>query len=162
VNAPKINWKKILIKNAPFIIAFIVIMIFFRVILLLSIVPSGSMEPTIKGGSVVLFNRLSYIDSKPQRGDVVVFYHKESNKLMVKRVVGTEGDIIDIHDGVVFVNGENELLPGTGATQSNSESFTVPDGHVFLLGDNRDASRDARFWENPYVSVEDIKGEWIE
>lgn len=162
MNAPKINWKKLLIKNAPFLIAFIVIMLFFRVVLLLSIVPSGSMEPTIQGGSFVLFNRLSYIDSEPQRGDVVVFYHKESNKLMVKRVVGTEGDTIDIHDGVVFVNGENELLPGTGATQSNSESFTVPGGHVFLLGDNRDASRDARFWENPYVSVEDIKGEWIE
>lgn len=161
MNASTINWKKMLLKNAPYLAVFVVILIFFRVILLLSIVPTGSMEPTIKGGSVVLFNRLAYLRDEPQRGDVVVFYHAESKKMMVKRVVGIEGDTIEIRDGVVYVNGKNELLPGTGATQSQTVSFTVPEGNVFLLGDNRESSRDARYWDDPYVNVEDIKGEWI-
>ena len=95
----------------------------------------------------------------PQRGDIVTFWSDELGKLLVKRVVGLPGDEITFQDGYTYINGEmldESYLPRQGITQC-SASFLVPEGCVFFMGDNRTGSNDARFWKQPYISVDNIR-----
>ena len=94
-----------------------------------------------------------------QRGDIVTFWSDELGKLLVKRVVGLPGDKITFQDGYTYINGEmldESYLPRQGITQC-SDSFLVPEGCVFFMGDNRTGSNDARFWKQPYISVDNIR-----
>lgn len=128
-------------------------------ILLLAFVPSGSMESTIPAGSLILGSRLSYRNDTPQKGAIIFFRHAECGKnLLVKRVIATEGDCFSIENGTVFVNGE--ALPEDYAAKdgSNFPEITVPAGKLLVLGDNRANSNDSRFWEDPFVSVDDVVG----
>ncbi len=144
-------------------------------------IPSGSMIPTLMIGDHILVSKLSYgvrmpflrstlvQYSMPQRGDVVVFTRPdepdspedESAINIIKRVVGLPGDIVEVRGSRVFIN--DKILPETYARWqeggvANFGPERVPDGHVFLLGDNRDHSRDSRFWHNPFLPLELIKG----
>ena len=92
-------------------------------------------------------------------GDIVTFWSDELGKLLVKRVVGLPGDEITFQDGYTYINGEmldESYLPRQGITQC-SASFLVPEGCVFFMGDNRTGSNDARFWKQPYISVDNIR-----
>ena len=109
-------------------ICFAITIILFRCAFLIGIVPTASMEPTIPAGAVVLGNRTAYWFSEPQVGDIVIFRHDA--KTLIKRVAATAGQTI-MHHGVALI---------------------VPDGCVYLLGDCPEASVDARFWPNPFVS----------
>ena len=108
--------------------------------------------------------RLPYFfgDPTPARGDIVMFRSEELGELLVKRVIGLGGDTITFADGDVYVNGEaleETYLPEqhitypTGAT----EVFEVPEGCIFVMGDNRTGSYDSRAWLNPYIPVEQIR-----
>jgi signal peptidase I len=100
--------------------------------------------------------------SVPKRGDIVVFKRTEQEKrTMVKRVVGVAGDAVSISDGGVSVNGTWMAEPyahASGRVTGQQQSFTVPPGSVFLLGDNRDESYDSRFWKEPFVRTENVLG----
>lgn len=142
----------------------IVMLVLFRGIFLLGFVTSGSMESTLPTHSVFLSWHLSYAlgDPMPERGDIVLFDSDELGQTLVKRVVGLPGETVSFRDGQVLVNGsalEETYLPVQGITypQNEGDGFTVPDGCVFLLGDHRDNSLDSRFWQDPFISVTNIR-----
>lgn len=105
-------------------------------------VPSSSMEPTLIPGDHVLVTR--YLIGRPKLRDVVVFVDA-SDHAVIKRVIGLPGDSVEVSGGHVVVNGES--LEETYTATSNTSGVSVhvvPSGHLFLLGDNRDASADSR------------------
>ena len=144
-------------------------------------VPSGSMTPTLKTHDYILVEKLRYglrvpfIDTtivpwhRPDRGDVVVFKRTdsprtaqdESEGTLVKRVVGVGGDVVVIQGTQVFVNGELLYEPyadwGT-LSQHVPLTFLVPEGALFVLGDNRANSFDSRAWDDPFVAEEQVVG----
>lgn len=120
-------------------------------------VESGSMENTIMTGQHVWTYRFAYAYGSPQRGDIISF--KFDRYTFVKRIIGLPGDTVEIHDGKVYINGEEleeDYVKGT--TYSNTESFEVPKHSYFVLGDNRENSYDSREWDDPYVKAGNIYG----
>jgi signal peptidase I len=142
-------------------------------------IPSGSMLPTLQIGDHILVNKFIYGPRleipltqtslgqlpglrKPMPGDVVVFiWPKDRSKDFIKRVIAVEGQTVEVRSKQVYVDGKPwddphaTWAPGHGQSD-NSGPFTVPPGHVFVMGDNRDQSYDSRFW-GP-VPMSDIKG----
>ncbi|MBI4966351.1 MAG: signal peptidase I [Desulfomonile tiedjei] len=144
-------------------------------------IPSGSMEPTLLIGDHILVWKLNYgiripftkarwpQISQPKRGDVIVFvYPEDRTKDFIKRVVAVGGDAVEIKNKKVIINGketpethahfrDSNVLPGERTPRDNLHQFRVPDGHLFVMGDNRDYSHDSRFWG--FVPLDDVKGE---
>ncbi|MFA7287077.1 MAG: signal peptidase I [Patescibacteria group bacterium] len=117
-------------------------------------VKGASMEPTFLDNEYLLIDEITYQFSSPSRGQVVVFrYPRDPSQFFIKRVVGLPGETVHIEDGTVSVTNK------TGQTEALAESYlaafqvttgtydiTVPESHYFLLGDNRTASLDSRFF----------------
>lgn len=143
-------------------IAYVVFLIlFFTFVLKPGHVSSGSMEPTIMTHDIVVFNRLAYISKEPQVNDIISFNH--NNETYCKRIIGVGGDEIFFADGYVYRNGERveEKFLDEDIETNCTKSFIVPEGFVFVLGDNRENSYDSRYWENPYVDVNNIVGKTL-
>ena len=159
LRGPGIVWD-ILSFIVPIATAYII----FTFIVFLSVVQSGSMEPTLRVGNTVFYNRLAYIKKPPQRGDIVVFYSDEFGVYFGKRIIGVPGDNISFKDGYVMINGqycdETAYIPQSIETNC-VKTFTVPEGCYFMLGDNREDSNDSRYWENPYIPFEKINGKYM-
>jgi signal peptidase I len=110
-------------------------------------------------------NRIPYITGKPSHGDIIVFKaHVYSDtgeeKDLIKRIIGMEGDVIEIKDGVVYRNGEaleEDYIYG-GITPGDMAPFTVDEGYVFVMGDNRQNSLDSRDPSVGEVAVSDVLG----
>ena len=115
------------------------------------VVPTGSMLPTIQLQDRLICDKISYKFSKVKRGDIVVFHPPievdQSGEVWVKRVIGLPGEKIEIHDGKVFINGVVLTEPYEMEKPNYiTESFTIPKGSYFLLGDNRNDSYDSHYW----------------
>lgn len=141
------------------------VFVLFKVILQLAYVPTGSMETTIPTKTLLIGWRLPYAvaDPMPERGDIVTFYSDELSKVLVKRVVGLPGEKITFKNGYTYINGEKldeSYLPEQGITDGE-RVFEVPEGHIFLMGDNRPGSRDCRSFEQPYIAVDKIQGRML-
>ena len=116
-------------------------------------IPSGSMLPTLQVSDRVLVNKLSYKMHDVNRGDLVVFErppgeHGDDIKDLIKRVIALPGETIELRDGRIVIDGrllEEPYLPD-GTVTANLETTTVPEGSVFVMGDNRSDSRDSRFF----------------
>lgn len=156
-------------------------------------IPSGSMIPTLEVGDHILVNKLAYgvrspdinwlplvgcVDlsngshlvewDTPRRGDVVVFvYPRDRCKDFIKRVVGVPGDVVEIRNKRVYINGgpvedahafheDPDLAYGSNRGRDNYGPVEVPEDHIFVMGDNRDRSYDSRFWG--FVPVRDVRG----
>lgn len=122
-------------------------------------IPSTSMAPTIMAGDRVFGNRLAYLAASPGRGDVIVFKAPdEPKKLFVKRVVGLPGDTVEILGGNVYVNGVVLDEPYVAEEMNPDEAFyfEVPEESYLCLGDNRNHSNDARYWNSRFVSRSSI------
>ncbi len=122
--------------------------------------PTPSMEDTILIGEDVVTNRLAYLFSDPKRGDIVVFPDPDNvSQDYIKRIIGLPGETVEGKDGVVYIDGksltENYLKE---TPEGDFGPYTIPDNCYWMMGDNRNISLDARYWENKYVNKEDIKG----
>lgn len=176
--AELISWIQVIISAA--VIAFVLT----TFIIANSEVPTGSMENTIMAGSRVIGSRLHYKFSDPEYGDVAIFVFgwqctncnvivegeraetcprcgakagKRARTIYyVKRVIGVPGDVIDIVDDKVYLNGSDTPLeePYLAEPMNAGESFhfEVPENCYFMMGDNRNYSLDARYWNNHYIS----------
>ena len=121
-------------------------------------IPSGSMEDTIMPGDMVFSEKISYHTRNPQRGDIVTFADPEvAGRTLIKRVIATEGQTVDLVDGHVYVDGIELDEPYVGAKESYPLArtaadveivfpYTVAEGHVWVMGDNREASQDSRYF----------------
>ena len=185
----KIDWKAEIISWIQILAAAAVIaFVLTTFIIANSEVPSGSMENTIMTGSRVIGSRLNYLFTDPERGDVVIFVfgwecpacgntiEGEKQEICpycesdvgkrgktiyyVKRIIGIPGDVIDIVDDNVYLNGSDTPLeePYLDEEMNQGETFhfEVPEGSYFMMGDNRNWSLDARYWKNPYISKDKI------
>lgn len=114
-------------------------------------VGSESMVPTLKIWDRVLINKLAYDLDEPERGDIVLFESPAGGEgPLIKRVVGLPGDTIEVSQGILFVNGERRREPYVNDEYRNLQGpygpQTVPEDHVFVMGDNRANSQDSRFF----------------
>ncbi|MBR3402565.1 MAG: signal peptidase I [Parasporobacterium sp.] len=131
------------------------------VIIINSVVPSGSMESTIMTNSRMMGLRASYWFSDPQQGDIIVFkYPDDPSENFVKRVIGTPGDTVEIIGGVTYVNGEVLDEPYLNETPRNKDfgPYIVPEESYFVMGDNRNNSHDSRYWHNTFVPRSSVLG----
>lgn len=107
-----------------------------------------SMEPNIASGEIVLIDTISYRLHPPRRGDIIAFHHNTpAPEVFIKRVIGLPGDRIRIDAGRVVRNGV--VVDEPYVRYADARSFpevTVPPGDLYVLGDNRVASDDSRFW----------------
>lgn len=137
-------------------------------------IPSASMEPTLEKGDRVLVNKLSYRAHDVRRGDVVVFEIPKDSigpdgiNDLIKRVIGLPGDTIESRDGVVYINDRRlsepylpkGTLTGDPSNGSNPEirRQVIPDGRVFVMGDNRANSHDSRYEDRGPIPIDSIVG----
>ncbi|WP_419841426.1 signal peptidase I [Candidatus Poriferisodalis sp.] len=129
-------------------------------------IPSASMSPALEIGDRLLVSKLSYRIGEPQAGDVVVFSTPASLRPsrtaeLIKRVVAVGGETVEAHAGQLLVDGNpasEDYLPD-GVRTSDFGPVLVPDGHVFVMGDNREASQDSRVFGT--VPVSEIVGRAI-
>jgi signal peptidase I len=132
-------------------------------------VPSGSMEDTLLVGDHFLACRFLYRFTDPKPGDVIVFqFPLDTDRDFVKRVVAVEGQTVEIRDKTVLVDGtpaawpkrakhiDSRIYSSGMSTRDNFGPLMVPTGHVFVMGDNRDNSRDSRYWG--FLDTRLIKG----
>lgn len=147
----------------PILIAVVLAFIINRFVIYKVRIPSESMVPTLNVGDRLFVTRV-YNPEKLDRGNVVVFsYDQEGEEIkMIKRLIGLPGDIVEIVDGVVSVNGEVLDEDYIGTEDSYNGTYVVPEGKYFFLGDNRKWSKDSRYWPaTPYVDADDIEGKAV-
>jgi signal peptidase I len=168
--------KKKFIKEyiEPIVIA-VLIALFIRAFIVQAFkIPSSSMEPTLLVGDYLLVNkfiygvRIPYSDikffeyKKPKRGDIIVFiFPKDRKKDFIKRVIGTEGEKLTILHNKIYIDDKLIDDPWGHFTipRSSIEDYgpvKVPEGSLFVMGDNRDNSQDSRFWG--FVKTNEVKG----
>lgn len=129
-------------------------------------IPSGAMEPALLVGDYFVSDVRFFRHHKPQRGDIVIFlYPPDRTKDFVMRVIALEGETIEVRDKLVYVNGrktndpwgchvEPDTLDQSISRRDNMAPVRIPEGSLFVLGDNRDRSFDSRFWG--VVRVRDV------
>lgn len=145
-------------------VAVIILFLAYRVIVFDSYcLQSSSMENTFHAGERLDYNTWAYKFSDVQRFDVIVFkMPDDESKEYVKRVIGLPGEKIILKDGKVYVNNSttplNEPYLKEAPNGLGDGTYEVPENCYFVLGDNRNNSKDSRLWENKYVGFPKILG----
>lgn len=168
-------------EYAEAIVIAILIALFIRTFVVQAFkIPSGSMKPTLLVGDHILVNKFIYgvkipflqktiiPVSEPKRGDVIVFiYPEDRSKDFIKRVIGVGGDTVEIRNKQIFLNSQpyqdpfglyvdSVIIPSSMQPRDNYGPVRVPEGMLFVMGDNRDQSYDSRFWG--FVDLKDVMG----
>ena len=107
-------------------------------------VDGKSMEPTLYSNEYVFMEKVSYWFDEPEYGDIVICSFPHRSETFVKRVIGTEGDVIRITDGTLYINDVPNTEYFADALISDMAPVTVSEDCVFVMGDNRNSSQDSR------------------
>ncbi|MBB5336495.1 signal peptidase I [Pectinatus brassicae] len=129
----------------------------------LYLVDGPSMRPTLQNHERLVVNKFIYRFRTPKRGEILIFqYPKDHSRDFIKRVIALPGDTIQIQDGHVFVNGKLQNEPFIlNKTNGDYPLTTIPEGHIFVMGDNRNNSEDSRFPDVGFVPFNLIKGKAV-
>lgn len=128
-----------------------------------SIVPTGSMIPTIQINDIIIVLKFSYWFKPIERGDIIVFRSPyQKNLQLVKRVVAMGGETVHIKNGKLYINGKLQKEPYVyEEMEEDFGPYTVPKDGYFVMGDNRNDSYDARKWQQKYITKDMVIGEAV-
>lgn len=184
-SAGRIVWEYVRL----FLIALAVALFLQNFIIVNATIPSESMENTIMTGDRIIGNRLAYKFGDPKRYDIIIFKYPDNEKqLFIKRLIGLPGETVVISDGKVYIISPDTVTTNTSDDAlmedpymlgdcillddsfcpetpigggSYDGVFRVPEEGYFMLGDNRNHSKDSRFWTNKYVTRKQILGKAV-
>ena len=171
-------WNEIWDYIKMIIIVVVVVLVVNNVVLINAKIPSESMENTIMTGDRIFGFRMAYglnfdlfgkhishQTKDPERFDIVIFkFPDDESQLFIKRVIGLPGETVTIKDGKVYINDSEEPLDDSFGAETPVGDFgpyKVPEGSYFMLGDNRNHSRDSRYWINSFVEKDKILGKAV-
>ena len=157
------------------VVVLIIVMFVNNVVLINAKIPSESMEKTIMTGDRIFGFRLACglnislfgheISKKvkdPERFDIIIFkYPDDEKQLFIKRLIGLPGEKVQITDGKVYINDSEVPLDDSFVAETPLGDFgpyEVPENCYFMLGDNRNHSKDSRYWKNSFVTFDEIVG----
>lgn len=147
-----------------FAVAIVAALLLKNFVIINATVPTGSMENTILPGDDLLGFRLAYLFSEPERGDIIIFkFPDDESQKFIKRIIGLPGELVQITDGKIYIDGseeplEEDYLKEEWVVSTGPYEFVVPEGCYFVMGDNRNNSKDSRYWEQPFVTEDEIIG----
>jgi signal peptidase I len=123
-------------------------------------IEGSSMMPTLETNQRVYLNRLAYTLDSPQHGDIIVFPAPNDTRDYIKRIIALPGDTVEIHSGELTINHQVQRESYIDVQTDDFGPVTVPDGHVFVMGDNRHpfASMDSRDPRVGFIAISTIKG----
>ncbi|MDD2920922.1 MAG: signal peptidase I [Anaerolineales bacterium] len=155
-----VNWKRFALDILETLLLAVILFLGINAISARVRVDGFSMRPTLEDGEFVLVSKLNYRFGKIDRGDIIVFHYPVNPKQeLIKRVIGLPGDYINVQGGVVSVNGQALDEPYIAAMPLYTGDWVVPEGQLFVLGDNRNDSSDSHSWG--YLPFGDVVGKAV-
>jgi len=154
------DWKRFALDILETIVLAVVLYFGINAISARVRVEGTSMVPTLQNGEYILVSKLSYKTGVPARGDIIVFgLPTDTKQELIKRVIGLPGETVTIKDGIVSVNGVTLNEPYIAQPPNYNGEWQVTDGQLFVLGDNRNNSKDSHQWG--LLPMENIAGKAI-
>ena len=129
-----------------------------------TVVNGSSMDTTLANGQNLVMDKLSYRFHDPERYDIIIFPGPEEfgqHPYYIKRIIGMPGETVQIKDGKVYINDSETPLEDSYVPETPLGSFgpyEVPENCYFMMGDNRNNSKDSRYWTNTFVRFDQIVG----
>lgn len=159
--APRPLWKRLAEVVLMVAAAFALAMLIQAFVVKPYVVPTGSMIPTIQLNDRVLCDRITFHFREPRVGDIVVFENPMSGGIpLVKRVLGVGGQTLEIKQGYVYLDGimleEPYIVPERRGTYTSEGPIHIPEGELWMMGDNRIESGDSRYFGS--MPVESVLG----
>lgn len=151
--------KKLIRAVAAYVAFTIMIAILFQTVWMLSVIPSESMADTIQAGDVVISTRLIGRE-EINRYDILIFTLSDNpSETYIKRLIGLPGETIKVSNGKVYADGAelDDSFVNAPMDRNGDGIYKIPAGCYFFIGDNRNNSKDSRFWEEKYVPEENVQ-----
>jgi signal peptidase I len=154
------DWKRVALDILETLVLAVVLYFGINAVSVRVRVDGFSMIPTLQNGEYILVNKLAYKIGGPQRGDIVVFvFPVDPHEDLIKRVIGLPGEKVAIHNRTVTVDGVQLNEPYIAAAPMYDGEWVVSEGQLFVLGDNRNESKDSHQWG--LLPLENIVGKAV-
>lgn len=156
----KIHWGRLFLDIIETIVLAVLLFLGINTVSARVRVDGFSMRPSLEDGEFVLVNRMAYRFGDYQQGDIIVFHFPMDPKQeLIKRVIGLPGDTVKIENGTVQVNGQTLNEPYIAEAPLYTGNWPVTEGHLFVLGDNRNDSSDSHSWG--LLPIENVVGKAV-